>query len=60
MTSSGVGGKGAGRQKVFVCQHEGCDKAYAVKSYLIEHERLHTGMPSTGIRVVDPDPGGQK
>lgn len=33
----------AGRQKVFVCPHEGCDKAYAVRNYLVEHERLHTG-----------------
>jgi hypothetical protein len=34
------------RRKIFVCPHEGCDKAYAVKNYLVEHERLHTG----GIR----------
>lgn len=35
--------KWPGRRKVFVCPHEGCDKAYAVKNYLVEHERLHTG-----------------
>jgi hypothetical protein len=33
----------AGGRKVFVCAHEGCDKAYAVRKYLVEHERLHTG-----------------
>ena len=35
--------KWPGRRKVFVCPHEGCDKAYAVKNYLVEHERLQTG-----------------
>ena len=37
------GGGGGGRQKIFVCPHEGCHKAYAVRNYLVEHERLHTG-----------------
>lgn len=27
----------------FVCTHAGCNKSYNVRSYLIEHERKHTG-----------------
>ena len=27
----------------FVCKFDGCDKSYASKNYLVEHERVHTG-----------------
>ena len=30
-------------KKIFACPYEGCNKSYHAKTYLIEHERLHTG-----------------
>ncbi len=36
------------RGHMYVCPHEGCDKAYSRKNYLVEHERLHTGPRGTG------------
>ena len=30
-------------KKAFVCPYEGCNKSYNAKTYLIQHERLHTG-----------------
>ena len=30
-------------KKSFVCPYEGCNKSYNAKTYLIQHERLHTG-----------------
>lgn len=30
-------------KKTFVCPYEGCNKSYNAKTYLIQHERLHTG-----------------
>lgn len=30
-------------KKVYACPYEGCSKSYNAKSYLIQHERLHTG-----------------
>lgn len=29
--------------KPFACPYEGCNKSYHAKTYLIQHERLHTG-----------------
>ena len=30
-------------KKTFVCPYEGCNKSYNAKTYLIQHERMHTG-----------------
>ena len=30
--------------KPFACPYEGCNKSYHAKTYLIQHERLHTGL----------------
>jgi len=30
-------------KKAFVCPYQGCNKSYSSNSYLIQHERLHTG-----------------
>ena len=30
-------------KKVYACPYEGCTKSYNAKTYLIQHERLHTG-----------------
>ena len=43
------GGKGgevqvnAAGKKMFVCPYAGCSKSYNVRTYLIQHERTHTG-----------------
>jgi len=30
-------------KKVYACPYEGCTKSYNAKTYLVQHERLHTG-----------------
>ena len=42
----GKGGEGqlnAAGKKMFVCPYAGCSKSYNVRTYLIQHERTHTG-----------------
>ena len=31
------------QKRTFVCPYKGCIKTYTAKSYLIQHERIHTG-----------------
>merc|ERR1719400_392356 len=33
----------AAGKKMFVCPYAGCSKSYNVRTYLIQHERTHTG-----------------
>ena len=43
---AGKGGEGqlnAAGKKMFVCPYAGCSKSYNVRTYLIQHERTHTG-----------------
>lgn len=37
----------------FICTHAGCSKSYNVRSYLIEHERKHTGEKPYKCRNCD-------
>ena len=34
----------AAGKKMFVCPYAGCSKSYNVRTYLIQHERTHTGQ----------------
>ena len=43
---------GDAHRKSFVCPYEGCNKSYNAKTYLIQHERLHTGINI--IKLLNP------
>ena len=39
-------------KKMFVCPYAGCSKSYNVRTYLIQHERTHTGQLQDGSRLI--------